>query len=575
MPWVEAISDGQEMRRTIRDLVALSTLPATWQTYEPHQIADSVTTALVSMLDCDFAHISLPPLMDEPATAITHTGPRAAPGLGGALPVALADWLSRPSRDTAAIAHPLGSGMLYIAAAPIGYHGEAVIVAGSHQTNFPTEAQRLLLGIAANDAAIALQRWHAETGQRLFAQLVENSSEFIAIATLQGVPQYINTAGLQLIGLDSVDEARRWHVLEFLSPQFRAQAREVVWPCVMRDGRWVGELALRNFKTGGAIPFLVDWFRVDDPRTGRPTNMATVSRDLTAQKRADSALHHLNETLEQRVAERTAQLAEANRKLIAEMAGREHADARLQALRLELHHASRLSTAGQMGATLAHELNQPLTAAANSIAAARRLLQRNGTKVPPSLIEFLDDASGQTLRAGQIIRQLRDFVRLRETEKRDEDASTLIEEAVALALAGAGAVGVRVNLRFDPAVSQVLADRLQIQQVLTNLMRNALEAMVGHEHRELTVTTTLLNENRVEISVADSGDGLSGEARQRLFEPFFSTKHDGMGLGLSICRSIVEAHGGKLQSLDNPDGGTIFLFTLAAAPKAEGAQNAR
>jgi signal transduction histidine kinase len=161
-------------------------------------------------------------------------------------------------------------------------------------------------------------------------------------------------------------------------PEERRRAREELWPAVMRDGRRPGEIKLRHFGTDAAIPFLVDWFRIDDPRTGRPMNIATVSRDLSAQKYSEAQLLNLAKMLEQRVAERTLELAEANQKLVAEIAERERSDACLQLLQLEFFRAARLNTAGQMAAVLAHELNRPLMAIANSINAARRLTMKSG-----------------------------------------------------------------------------------------------------------------------------------------------------------------------------------------------------
>jgi two-component system sensor kinase FixL len=145
----------------------------------------------------------------------------------------------------------------------------------------------------------------------------------------------------------------------------------------------------------------------------------------------------------------------------------------------------------------------------------------------------------------------------------------MIEEAGALALVGPEALGVETRYHFDASPSLVFADRVQIQQVLVNLMRNALEAMSESQRRELVVTTTLRDQATIEISVADSGPGLAPEVRERLFQPFITTKRSGMGLGLSICRRIVEAHGGQLWSEPNPTGGTIFRFYLAAVPKRE------
>jgi two-component system sensor kinase FixL len=181
----------------------------------------------------------------------------------------------------------------------------------------------------------------------------------------------------------------------------------------------------------------------------------------------------------------------------------------------------------------------------------------------------IDEAAEEVLRAGQIIRRLRDFVSRGETERRVESVVTMVEEASGLALTGAGAIGVRAGFRFDPDADRAFVDRIQIQQVLVNLMRNALEAMATSKRRELEVTTTLLDGETVEIAVADSGPGLAKEVANRLFEPFVSTKANGMGLGLSICRSIVEAHGGRLKGEPNLGGGTVFRFTLAAVSRGD------
>ena len=558
------VLDSQELRHSIRDLVALSTLPAIWKAYDPQQIADSVAAALLTMLDSEIVCVSLPSEREESGIEITRTGGISAES-DSAIRAALRGWLRNGSSSQAASAVPLGQSTLFIACSPIGFGSKAILVAGSRRSDFPSEAQRLLLGVAANEATIALQRWHAETDQRRFVALVENSSDFIGVAGLDGVLQYINAAGLRLVGLGGLADATRLHVLDFLMPNEVAVVRDELWPRVMHDGRWVGELEFRHFKTGAAIPFLVDWFRIDDPRRGCPINVATVSRDLTAQKRAEAELLHLNDTLEHRVADRTSELAEAHRKLIREGRDRELADARLQEVRQELFHAARLSAAGQMAAALAHELSQPLTAAANSVAAARRLLAKGGEGIVTAS-EVMGEAGEQILRAGQIMRRLREFVSRGETEKRVERVSTMVEEARALALKGPGALGVQVRLHFEPNARDVLVDRIQIQQVLVNLMRNAIEAMDASRRRQLDVATSLRDERMVEIAVTDTGPGLSDDIAARLFEPFVSTKRNGMGLGLSICRSIVEVHGGRLQCKANPGGGMIFHFTVPSAP---------
>ena len=244
-------------------------------------------------------------------------------------------------------------------------------------------------------------------------------------------------------------------------------------------------------------------------------------------------------------------------------------EARLQELQSELVHVSRLTAMGEMASALAHELNQPLSAIANYMKGSRRLLEDSSDERATILREAMDKAAEQAMRAGQVIRRLRDFVARGESERRVEDVKKLVEEASALALVGAKDKGVRVRFEFDPQADAVLADKVQIQQVLLNLMRNAIEAMEDTERRELVVSATAVADNMVEIAVADTGAGLAPEISAQLFQPFITTKRQGMGVGLSISRTIVEAHGGSITARPNPGGGTVFGFTLPAVTKEE------
>ena len=181
----------------------------------------------------------------------------------------------------------------------------------------------------------------------------------------------------------------------------------------------------------------------------------------------------------------------------------------------------------------------------------------------------MDKAAEQALRAGQIIRRLRDFVARGESERRVESINKLIEEASALALVGAKEHGVRVRLQVDPAQDMILADKVQIQQVLLNLFRNAIEAVIQCERRELIVSTKPSGSGMIEVSVADTGPGISPDVAPQLFQPFITTKDQGMGVGLSISRTIIEAHGGQIWTQSNPGGGAIFRFTLRALSKED------
>ena len=247
---------------------------------------------------------------------------------------------------------------------------------------------------------------------------------------------------------------------------------------------------------------------------------------------------------------------------IQDLTERRDFEARLEQIQSELIHVSRLSAMGTMASTLAHELNQPLTAIAGFGEAAAAILEGPEEPDKEMLREVVGEMAQQSLRAGGIVRRLREFVSKGDFAKTVEDLPRVIEEASALALVGAREKGVTTHFVFAPDATPVLIDRVQIQQVLINLIRNAMEAMEGVPEKELGVTTALLNPQTVQVSVADTGRGIGPETRERLFEAFNSSKETGMGLGLSICRTIVEAHGGRICALDRAGGGTEFQFTL-------------
>jgi len=202
---------------------------------------------------------------------------------------------------------------------------------------------------------------------------------------------------------------------------------------------------------------------------------------------------------------------------------------------------------------------------------AARQLQASGAQSAERIGGLMARAVSQAERAGEVIRKLRQFVSKGETEHRAESLNRVVEEALALALVGARQLGVQVSIDLDRTLSPVVVDAVQIQQVVLNLVRNAIEAMEAVERRELTVSTrAMIGENIAEISVADSGPGIAPEIADRLFQPFVTTKASGMGLGLSICREIVEAHNGHLCVAANPSGGTIFRLSLPMRTEEEG-----
>jgi two-component system, LuxR family, sensor kinase FixL len=226
-----------------------------------------------------------------------------------------------------------------------------------------------------------------------------------------------------------------------------------------------------------------------------------------------------------------------------------------------LIHLSRWNTMGMMASTLAHELNQPLTAAVNYVRAARRLMDVE----KPELVrigEFLDKAVSETKLAGGIIRSLRDFIDKRETPRAAEDLNQVVGEAISLS----GVIGSdsTVNLETGLASSlpPLLMDKIQIEQVLLNLIRNAMDAMRDQDERKLMIQTALGEPGFVLVSVTDNGPGIAPEIASQLFQPFITTKEKGMGVGLTICQSIIEGHGGRIWAEENSPAGTAFRFLL-------------
>jgi signal transduction histidine kinase len=244
---------------------------------------------------------------------------------------------------------------------------------------------------------------------------------------------------------------------------------------------------------------------------------------------------------------------------------RRERERRLSEMEAVLVHMSRVSELGQNVSALIHEVNQPLTAITNYAAASIQLIKSSRSE---RLMPILQQLAEQATRAADIVRHLRDFIAHHESERRPENVPRLVQDAIRLALAGSGEPPPTIEKHYSSVASLALVDRVQIEQVIFNLVHNAIEAMTASPRRILMIGTKLTRDNMVEVSVGDTGSGLPSAIRTKLFEPFVTTKAGGLGVGLSICRVIVEAHGGQLQAEDNPGGGTVFRFTLPLSTEA-------
>ena len=253
---------------------------------------------------------------------------------------------------------------------------------------------------------------------------------------------------------------------------------------------------------------------------------------------------------------------------IHDITEREHIQRRAGVLQQELMHASRLSAMGEMASGIAHELNQPLTAIMNYARAARRHLDRSEPD-PAPIADLVDKAGQQAERAAEIIKRLRRFIRQDESERRLEPINAVVEEAAALALIGASDHHIELIFDLNDSLPPVLIDRIEVQQVVLNILRNAIEAFEGPGDRKIRVSTGTVGSEKVRVDIRDNGPGLAPEIADDPFRPFQTTKEDGLGIGLAISRTIIDAHGGRLWAKNLPEGGAAFCFSLPVGSEAD------
>jgi C4-dicarboxylate-specific signal transduction histidine kinase len=319
-------------------------------------------------------------------------------------------------------------------------------------------------------------------------------------------------------------------------PEDRQFVNEVLWPTVLEKGSWSGEVRFRHFKTGEPIPVLYSAFRIDDPETGQPVNVGNVCRDITKQKRAEA------EALEN--------------------------DRRYREMQMELAHANRVATMGQLTASIAHEVNQPIAATVTNAEAALRWLHAGSLhldQVQQSLTSIVEGAT----RAAEVIDRIRALMKKAPPRKDRLEINGVILEIIEITRGEAMKYGISVLTELADHLPVVEADRVQLQQVLLNLIVNALDAMGAPNEgpRQLLISTGKGETSGVLVAVQDSGPGLEAAMLERVFESFYTTKPTGLGLGLSICRSITEAHGGRLWASTNQRRGATFQFTLPGDSK--------
>ncbi|HWA89428.1 MAG TPA: PAS domain S-box protein [Rhizomicrobium sp.] len=387
---------------------------------------------------------------------------------------------------------------------------------------------RFFVGIIHDLSEIKAKEKERADSDRRLASIVESSEDIILSKTLDGVVTSWNGAAERIFGYTAEEMIGR-SIAAIVPPDLWNEEKNILRR--IRDGEQVKNYETRRRrKDGGLVEVSLTISPLRDA-AGNIVGASKIGRDVSERKKAE----------------------------------RHAAD-----LRAELFHASRLSAMGRMTAAIAHEVNQPLTAVTNYVSAARRLLGAEQPAVLPRTRDMLEKAAEQALRAGAIIRNLRDFSEKRDSERSLENINQIVEEAVSLGLAGASVVHVAIDVRLTPDLPSLLIDKIQIQQTVLNLIRNAVEAMTGWPKRQIVVSSGWDGADFVHVTVADTGPGLPPHIAECLFEPFTTTKENGMGIGLNICRSIVEDHGGEIVLMPEVEEGAAFRIRLPVSGQIEG-----
>jgi PAS domain S-box-containing protein len=388
-----------------------------------------------------------------------------------------------------------------------------------------TPARMAILKLLASEAAISMEnaRLYRDLAEReaRIRRLVDANIIGIIIWDLQGRILEANDAFLRMVGYDREDlvsSGVRW--TDLTPPEWRERDEQQLVP----------ELKM----TGSLRPFEKEFFRKDGSRVPVLIGVAA-----------------FEEGGHQGVA------------FVLDLTERKRAADTLRALQMDLAHANRLATMGQLAASIAHEVNQPIGATRNNAHAALRFLAGD----PPNLAEVreaLECVVNDTYRAGDIIGRIRDQIKKVPPRKEAVDLNNAIEEVIALVRGELSKNRVSIHIQLGEGLSPIHGDRVQLQQVMLNLFLNAIEAMIGvdDEVRELVICTEASPSEGLLVAVGDSGSGIAPEDRERIFESFYTTKAGGVGIGLSICRSIIEAHGGRLWVDAHQPRGAIFRFTL-------------
>jgi PAS domain S-box-containing protein len=701
-------AETEDVRRLdgwLNDLSRIVGLPTSWNRREPSIIVRSLLEGILDLQRLEFAYARLNDPIAGVPTETLRLGPLGPSGaIASPLTRVLGEWLAARSDPSEPFAPDPGElPGLRTATIPLGLQDRiGVVVVGSTRHDFPTPVEALLLQVAVNQAAIGLQearrlaerarsaeqfqarvledltqlravsaelrreisaRERTEHERAMLASLVDNSTDVIGIAALDGSVLFVNPAGQNMSGLEGREQTSGLRVFDFLAPEERHRFEDEILPALMRHGRWNGELRVPHFRTGEIIPLEDHLFLIKDPSGKHPVAIGAIGRNISQRKRAEAEALAANKALlrsefylaagerishtgswacnvltgrafwsheasrifghepgaieptpqlwlrsihpkdESRVRvrfmralrnrtgfEQQFRIVRADGQLahlhvvahaaldasgevteyvgsVIDVTERVSTERALRAAHEELAHINRVMTMGELTSSIAHEVNQPLGAIATSAGACVRWLSAE----TPNLGEATSAARQVVTaahRASEVIARIRSILKRAEPHPVALEITDTIRDVVGLIQSEARVHAVSVVISPADELPPVVGDRIQLQQVLLNLTMNALDAMrsVTGRARLLEIGAQRFGPSQVRIEVRDSGPGVGTSDRERIFDAFYTTKRHGLGMGLAISRSIIEAHGGRLWATPNDSGGETFQFTVGCAP---------
>jgi len=566
-----ASGEIKHLQRCINDLVSLLALPAVWSGGDPPQILHTLLDALIRMLRLDLASVRLEvPVGEVPIEIVRIAGLRGAMPPAHEICEALNQCLKNDSRKWPPLLQSLmGDGDVSIVPLPLGLQGElGVVVVATQRADFPQQTEALLLSVAANQASIGLQEARLLSHQKQLAneldqRVVQRTAELAAAN--EGLKQELaeRKRAEQELQRSEAFLAEAQHLSRIGSFSWRVSTDEITWSeqlyrifQIDRDARVTFELIGTRIHPEDLSVFQE---QIERSRQDR----SDVQLEFRLQM-PDGAVKYVHVAAHIRGDRSQLEYIGA----VQDVTERRSWEEALSKARSELAHVARITSLGVLTASIAHEVNQPLSGIVTNASTCLRMLAAD----PPNL-DGARETARRTIRDGnrasEVVTRLRALFRKKETTNESVDLNDATREVVVLSSSELQRNRVILQQELADDLAAVAGDRVQLQQVILNLLRNASDAMsaVDDRPRQLLIRTEADEDNHVRLTVKDVGVGFSPHSADRLFESFYTTKNDGMGIGLSVSRSIIESHHGRLWATPNDGPGVTFSFSVPCRPE--------